>query len=598
MFRTIAGAVCDFVGYVVFEINRLENDIEDSKKRERHYNQEIKNYLEQDKQILINSEIIFQYINILPELKQKISKVTELKTRVKLLKEQLEKNSESIFSGHWDERYGEIIKNLRFDKLKEKIEKIYSRKANESSTVEQSYLSNILKIIKKWAAYILSFFRKQRSETGQVPYIEIRKMLRELPIEEGKIGQFGTKLVQSLRLLKDIYEDFCQLNESKESLEKENSEHVKKIKNIAKIVGIDIKDNIADTVRGLQDKVDDSQKHKKLANYAEQEIKKIKTGIKELISKKLSLAKELQEINQCLAKLGDGNIQRGIERFKQVSDVLNKAESLRTDLAKKYPDLNSLEKERNEAQQNHKDREYYKSEINHLDEEVKQIKKEMDKLKERLEQIPIPFPYVDKPIRRFLLYGGDIAKDFFSQSVRMINLTLKEKKVPSINEIGLPERVVKRFEEWWKKHEEIREESVEDKIIKFVLKSQNFFRNPVVLLDSAIGEIKVHFPIQRFSMSDEIEKICLIIKGDKSDSHKEYLRVYKHNNKLFETGEIDFPLPFPAEYYEFHLKNGSDIIKSWESITGISPGPPFMVFHYDSKRLIKGEELPKEKDST
>ena len=113
----------------------------------RQYEQQRKKFSEIDKEILTNSDVIIQCINILPEIEQEFKKVTELKDRENLLKEQIEKYAKSIFSDCWDECYILLIRNLPFDKLKNKIDAFNSRRISESG-VRQRYVKNILKAIK------------------------------------------------------------------------------------------------------------------------------------------------------------------------------------------------------------------------------------------------------------------------------------------------------------------------------------------------------------------------------------------------------------------------------------------------------------------
>jgi hypothetical protein len=257
-------------------------------------------------------------------------------------------------------------------------------------------------------------------------------------------------------------------------------------------------------------------------------------------------------------------------------------------LIKVYPDPESLEQEKNAAQRNGKDRSYYNSEINAFDIEIQQIKQKTNELKEKLEQILEPFPYVDEPTRRFLLYGGNTARDFLVQSAKMVNQAMAEQSIPSANETGLPERVVTRFEEWWKEYSKI---SVGNGGI--VSPELDRFRSPLIYFDPALSEIKIHFPSQRFP--EKFTMVCLIINQDKPDSQEKQLRVFRFDKGLLETEKLDFPLPFPSANYEFTLKSDSQIIKCW-NMQGISPTDhPFMAFNYISKKLIKETELPKEK---
>jgi len=572
-------------------IQNLKKEIEELEKKERQYEQQRKKFSEIDKEVLTNSDAIIQCINILPRLEQELGKVSELKVQETMLKEQIEKHAESVFSERWDECYTEFIRDLPFDKLIDKIEAFNSRRISKSGA-RQGCFENILRVIKEWANYFFSRFRK-RGKAAQEIQFEISEMLKDLPIDKRVIECPKTELVHNLKQLCDNHETVCDLREIRKSLERRGSGYISKIKNVAEAVSIDvvdITDNIRHVVTAMQNKLADAQRNRQLANQAEQEIKNIENNITELEVKKLSLIEELQEINGRLVKLGKGDIKLGIERLGQRRDAQLKTELLRNDLMRAYPDLKSLEQEKDEAQKDGKGKSYYNLEINDLDVEIEQIKQRLTELEERLNHIPVPFPYVDEPIRRFLLYAGDTARDFLVQSVQMVNQTIEEQEVPSADKIELPERVVAKFEEWWKKCDSTYKENKKREIIERWLK----FRRPVISLDTAIGEIKIQFPPQRFSIPDDIAKIWLIMNEVKPSSHKEQLKVYKYNKKLFETGEIGFPLPFPAEYYEFNLKNGNDIIKTWDPITGICPDRPFMAFNYDSKKLIQGaEELPK-----
>ena len=569
-------------------IQNLKKEIEKLEKEERQDEQQRKKFSEIDKEVLANSDAIIQCINILPELEQELRKVTEFKARENLLNEKIEKHAESIFSDRWDELYILLIRDLPFDKLKDKIEAFNSRRISESGA-RQGYFENILRIIKEWAYYFFSHFKKGEKTAKEIQ-VEISEMLKDLPINKRVIECPQNELVYNLKKLCDNHETICDLREIRKSLEREGSGHISKIKNVAETVGVDDTDNIKYAVMAMQNKLADAQRNRQLANQAEQEIKNIENNITELKVKKLSLAEELQEINGRLVKLGKGDIKLGVERLEQRRDAQLKTEFVRNDLMRVYPDLKSLEQEKDEAQKDGNDKSYYNLEIKGLDVEIQQIEQRITELEEKLELISVQFPYVDEPIRRFLLYGCDTARDFLVQSIQMVNQTIKEKNVPSEDEIGLPKRIVTRFEEWWKKREKIEEEEIDDG--SPIQKPQERFRSPVISLDTAIGEINVHFSPQRFSITKDITEICLIMNEDKPSLHKERLRVYKYNRKLLETGEIDFPLPFPLDCYEFCLTIDSEITKSW-NISGVSQEKPFMAFDYNSKKLIQVAELPK-----
>ncbi|MHA1875723.1 MAG: hypothetical protein ACTSUC_04680, partial [Promethearchaeota archaeon] len=263
-----------------FEIETLQRKIENLKKKKKQYEQEIKDFLEGNKKILAYSDSIIECINILPELRKNVRRVTDLKSREGFLKKQLNKHAESIFLERWDERYGEIIINIPFDNLKKKIEKLYSRKAKEYSAIKQSHMIRIGRVIHRWIKYIYSLFTKKRYKTDQELYKEIREMLGGLPIDESKIEELRKGFIQNLTSLKNIHENLCQLRDKRETQDKENLDRIGKIKNVAQSLGFNVTDSIEQMVTLMQKKLNDSQKQKKSISLSEQEINKIKINLK------------------------------------------------------------------------------------------------------------------------------------------------------------------------------------------------------------------------------------------------------------------------------------------------------------------------------
>ncbi len=560
------------------EMQDIQKGIEDLENEERLCEQRRNKFSELDKKILADLEAIDRCINILPGLEHELGELTELNARENLLKKQMEECVQSIFSDRWDERYVPSIRELPFDDLKDKIEAFNSRKVIESSA-KQGYFENILKIVKGLTDY---FFSRpiERERTSQEIQVEIPKILKDLPIDERVIECPQPELVHNLKQLYDNHETISHLRESRSSIEQKTDEQISRIKSVAEGVGVDIADDIQSMVTAMQHKLADARRNKQTADQAEHRIKEIKNDIRESTAEKDALFEELHEIDERLAKLGNGDVHFGVEQLKQRRDAQFKAESLRNDLMREYPDLGSLEREKDEAHRNGTDESCYISEIDCFDVEIRQIKQRITELKEKLKQIQIPFSSVDEPTRRFLLYGGDTASDFLVRSIQMADHRNKEGKVPATTEIGLAERVVTRFEEWYPPP------PPDPPII-----IGNGFRSPVIYLDIAMSEIKVHFPPQQ--VPDEIAGLCLVINEDKPDSHKELLKVYRYDKDHLETEELDFSLPFPSNNYEFTLKTDDQVIARWD-IQGISPDRPFMAFNYDSKKLIKEEELPRE----
>jgi len=58
------------------------------------------------------------------------------------------------------------------------------------------------------------------------------------------------------------------------------------------------------------------------------------------------------------------------------------------------------------------------------------------------------FVGVDKPVRRFLVFGGAVAHDFLGRCFEMADLGLRGRPLPGARDLGLPERIVERFGLW------------------------------------------------------------------------------------------------------------------------------------------------------
>jgi len=106
----------------------------------------------------------------------------------------------------------------------------------------------------------------------------------------------------------------------------------------------------------------------------------------------------------------------------------------------------------------------------------------------------------------------------------------------------------------------------------------------------------VHFHAQRYLASIAGTSACLEVVGSTSHSQCRTvnLRVYRSTEDLVETEEHEFPLPFPADRYEFSLKSDSNVIHRWE-VAAMRSEAPYMAFDWRSGQLIKYEELPKGK---
>jgi hypothetical protein len=190
------------------------------------------------------------------------------------------------------------------------------------------------------------------------------------------------------------------------------------------------------------------------------------------------------------------------------------------------------------------------------------------------------FMFTDKPVRRFLLHGGKAAADFLSRCIEMAQRTYEEGEVPGIDEIGIPPRIVQRFELWW--------QSAPGKV--YPRQRGPHFRRPIIFLAPEFGEIYVQIPQQTIENdADGIPLRVEIIEG-REKTTQQVLRCYERNG-LIETEEAQNRLLSAAEKYELRLLRGNSILRTW-SFSGITKERPWVAFEGGTKRIIQNEELP------
>lgn len=550
------------------EIQTFQSEIEILYRNKREYEQKIDDCSEEDRKIVAYSDEVDQSIKVFSELEEGRKKEAKLKIEEEVVKERLEKETASILYEPWDDRYSQLIQDIPFDRLKEGIE-LFNIKIKERRS--------IFRIVKE---YILLVFGRQREKKVREIHGEILEMVKGLPIKKEKITQPQIEIISNLKQVLTEYESLYEARKNIMSIDEKNRVLLTKIKDTAVIVEVRNTETPEDIIKAMQDRFAIAQSHKESADFAENEVNSLEMKIKEVEDKKKLFVEEIQVLDRHLAKLGQGDVLLGIEELKRRRNTHQEAISIRGSLAQAYPNLYSLNKEK----ENGRDKDYYLQVIDQISKEAKNIDGEIDELKESLKQIQEPFPYADKPIRRFLLDGGEIAKDFFIKSVQMLNQTIKDGVIPTFTEIGLSERVITGFKVWWEGYQEKIKSGQADEIVTM---SGERFRAPVIILDTDIGEIKARLPIQRLLISDNLN-VCLVM----NEEIKHELKLYKYSNELIETlREISFPIPSPASQYKFVLNGKNKELRSW-SIQGITTEHPFMAFD-ETKKLIQDEELPK-----
>ena len=204
-----------------------------------------------------------------------------------------------------------------------------------------------------------------------------------------------------------------------------------------------------------------------------------------------------------------------------------------------------------------------------------------DFIEERLYQSSTQY-VVDKPVIRFLQYGGKVAEDFVERCRQMATRAAETGIVPSAEEVGLPPQVVERYREWLEGR------------VQPSLRKRGKYRKPVLLLDPWGWGPSLYLPSQQIPASEsEVRVIWRVYAG--SELVQEVPIEVRREEIDLKTAAESIPLPVPASEYRAELvfervrENGQGVEREVQRVWQY-PGPaedrPLMVFNPDTRELI------------
>ncbi|HXG91535.1 MAG TPA: hypothetical protein VNN73_04100 [Blastocatellia bacterium] len=179
----------------------------------------------------------------------------------------------------------------------------------------------------------------------------------------------------------------------------------------------------------------------------------------------------------------------------------------------------------------------------------------------------------DKPVRRFLEEGGKPAADFFVRCIEMAEAARDGERALSPDEIGLPERIVQKFSEWWNRFSQ-----------PMLTERAITLNRPYIEMD-LYGEVRCILPEQVIPYNGDSPIFFHAFADDRSIRSVEILYHVKGNRII--TDSIDCYLP-PASSYAVRLEQAPHLERTW-SFKGLDSG--WMAFD-ERGLLIKQSELP------
>jgi hypothetical protein len=206
-------------------------------------------------------------------------------------------------------------------------------------------------------------------------------------------------------------------------------------------------------------------------------------------------------------------------------------------------------------------------------------------IQRRLLQASVTF-LTDRPVLRFLEYGGPLAVDFVERCRDMALAWAERGEIPSPEALGLPPRVVHGYQDWLEGR------------ARPSLRRRATYRSPVLFLDPWGWGPTLRLPAQPVSATGSDMEVLWQVFLDRPTE----IRVDIQRDELdWKTVPLHFPLPGPAPEYRVALvfarveENGElsqEVQREWR-IPGLREESPLMWFDpKDGRQLLPQDTLP------
>ncbi len=184
-----------------------------------------------------------------------------------------------------------------------------------------------------------------------------------------------------------------------------------------------------------------------------------------------------------------------------------------------------------------------------------------------------PRYFVDKPVLRFLEYGGQVAEDFVDRCRQMAQEVLDSGEIPMAAEIGLPDSVVACYQEWIEDPERFAP----------VRRTGPRLRRPRVILEPWGSGVQVWLPEQQPPVAQSHGEVWWEIQaGEETVELPVQLRRVDLDLK---TESISVPLQRPARAYCVRLFVDGECLREW-LYDGTDDTHPLWVFDAETGVLL------------
>lgn len=197
------------------------------------------------------------------------------------------------------------------------------------------------------------------------------------------------------------------------------------------------------------------------------------------------------------------------------------------------------------------------------------------------------FPYVDRPVWRFLVGGEREAEEFLIQAIRF---ALKVKTAGTAVPDGpIPERVWQRYLKW---------HATEKPVSPVPNLREDGCALPVFRFDPVSQEVRIMLPSQDLSVADvgrqrlQFELVARSPAGPSAPMACRTVRAFKSAEDRAQTEPVDLVVPAPAVAYTVRLSAGDRVLREWPAQEGLSRAQPWWAFSERAETLLEGQ-LPR-----
>ncbi|MEW6573199.1 MAG: hypothetical protein AB1374_06155 [Bacillota bacterium] len=623
------------------KLEKVKSQIAKLEKQRRNYQCKIEAFTESDKRVLEYAFAIERCQRDYQALAQEQAKLSELRAKEIAYRGRLSSSSWGLWQTPWNDRYGEILERLPLEQLVQKCSEYITLKESHGEKVAElsrfvisetrfsltfwigiplvpaglgllflpwkllgslTFLLGLLALADGfWRLRTGKQIESQQKKQWEILCHEVKTTEAQLNRLEAEIFQLlaglpfppepsvvvKPDLVDDLKVLKEVFRQYRDCLSEKQQIELRLSEWERRVKEVAAgATGSMPGPSVDYIISILAERVSSARRNREEAGRAKecigQEIELELCGLKDVEAK---LIEELDGIRKRLLTLGRGDLEAGIQElnlkrqvYRELQEVEAAIERLVEMSGGRPAVLGSVEEI-----------------IKLRDGKAEALERVQAQLREKERELSgyaSIFPNVDKPVERFLLYGGEWVEKWLVGSVNLMDQAFRERRIPVEAASGLPARVVAGFEKWWNENYPPDAPPLPDR---------ERFSTPVLALDTQHAEIKIVIGQHRFQLADagmrpiitlEITAFGLIGSETPNWAVQVPLRAYRVLGGWVETGPVEYSVPL-AGSYEVILLVGEESRRSWQ-VSGLAPGTPYLAFTEEGRQITE-ERLPRKR---